>query len=463
MKFRATIAGVALLALTTSGCLFRHKNTNPLANVQSAQPDKVLFDRSMNDMDHGRYTVARLTLQALINAYPDSEYLARAKMAIADSWYREGGSDGLAQAEAEYKDFITFFPTMKEASEAQLKIADIHYRQIEKPDRDPTHALRAQTELETFLAQYPDSPLADQARQQLRNVEEVLAERQFRIGLFYYRQGAYRAAQSRLQEIVDKYPLYSRGDEAVSLLAHSYLTTSQRYTEAVPDVSGRMKELMRQNAIDDRAQAEHYLKYLIERYPLSTADVHWAARQLQAMKLPVPRPTPQAIAFQREEMAGRTDPGKFGRVLDMLRSRPIGELDRAAKIGNPPVTDQNQPEYAMNPPSTRPSTSPNASISFGNVGDNGFSDDPPAGATTSGTVTGGNAPASASAGGGAPTAATNADDIQTPDELDKEEQDRILAAEVHRNVPVHLTKKQIAKLKKQSRKAAKKGLPSLLH
>ena len=46
-----------------------------------------------------------------MNTYDTSEYLAKAKLAIADSWYQEGGAHGLAQAEAEYKDFILFYPS----------------------------------------------------------------------------------------------------------------------------------------------------------------------------------------------------------------------------------------------------------------------------------------------------------------------------------------------------------------
>jgi len=34
----------------------------------------------------------------------------RAKLAVGDSWFKEGGTAALTQAEAEYKDFITFFP-----------------------------------------------------------------------------------------------------------------------------------------------------------------------------------------------------------------------------------------------------------------------------------------------------------------------------------------------------------------
>src|SRR5438270_2040414 len=150
------IFGLGLLLAITSACTNK-KVQNPLANVGSKQPDKVLFDRAMDALKHNKFDVARMTLQTLINAYPDSEYIARAKLAVGDSWYAEGGSASLAQAETEYKDFITFFPNMPEAAEAQLKIANIHYQQMEKPDRDFTHAMRAEDEYRQIILQYPDS------------------------------------------------------------------------------------------------------------------------------------------------------------------------------------------------------------------------------------------------------------------------------------------------------------------
>src|SRR4030095_11902879 len=125
-------------------------------------------------------------LQTLINTYPDSEFIARAKLGVADSWYAEGGSAGLAQAEIEYADFKTFFPNMAEAAEAQLKIANIHYQQMEKPDRDFTHAMRAEQEYRALIMQYPDSKLVPDAKQHLLEVQEVLADREFGIGRFYY-------------------------------------------------------------------------------------------------------------------------------------------------------------------------------------------------------------------------------------------------------------------------------------
>ena len=116
---------LAALALSISACTNKRVK-NPLADVGSKQPDKVLFDRAMDAMKHNKFDVSRMLLTTLINAYPDSEYIARAKLGMGDSWYAEGGSAALAQAENEYRDFITFFPNMPEAAEAQMRVADIH-------------------------------------------------------------------------------------------------------------------------------------------------------------------------------------------------------------------------------------------------------------------------------------------------------------------------------------------------
>ena len=76
-------------------------SANPLAGVNSKQPDKELFDKAMVALKKGRYDVARLDLQTMLNTYPESEYRMRAKLAVGDSWFKEGGAAALTQAEAE--------------------------------------------------------------------------------------------------------------------------------------------------------------------------------------------------------------------------------------------------------------------------------------------------------------------------------------------------------------------------
>src|SRR5258706_13603590 len=89
-----------------------------------------------------------------------------------------------------------------------------------KADRDSTQAKLAEEEFQTFLQKYPKDPLAPQAEQRLREVQEVLAEGQFRIAYYYYVKGDRRAAAGRLAPLVTRYPVYSKSDEAVGMLGH---------------------------------------------------------------------------------------------------------------------------------------------------------------------------------------------------------------------------------------------------
>src|SRR5215469_6880204 len=215
MSLRILILALAATLALNTACSNK-KVDNPLAKVDSKQPDKVLFDRGMDAMKHNHFDMARLEMQTLINTYPDSEFIARAKLALADSWYAEGGTAALAQAEQEYEDFRTFFPNMPEAAEAAVKIANIHYQQMEKPDRDFTHAVHAEEKYREVIAQYPDNPkMVEEARKKLLQVQEVIAEREFRIGRFYYLRQSYAAAIARLLSLDERYPLYSRADDTL--------------------------------------------------------------------------------------------------------------------------------------------------------------------------------------------------------------------------------------------------------
>ncbi len=329
----AVIPAVVLLGalIFATGCTNKKVN-NPLANVGSKQPDKVLFDRAMDAMKHNRFDVSRITLQTLINTYPDSEYLARAKLAVADSWYAEGGGTALAQAEIEYKDFETFFPNMPEAAEAQLKIANIHYQQMEKPDRDFTHAMRAEEEYRQLILQYPDNKkVVAEGRQRLLEVQEVIAEREFRVGRFYYLRQSYPASIARLRSLIEKYPLYSRADEVLYLLGQAYEGEIAMVRERQADevTKGRLIESLSKNA------AEAYSR-ILTRYPLMNRSDD-AKLRLQALHAPVPRPTKAAVAQNRAEEESRRESGTVGKLLRNFQKHP--DVAQAARVGDPTLAD----------------------------------------------------------------------------------------------------------------------------
>jgi outer membrane protein assembly factor BamD len=254
------------------GCvLFVHRGSTDNLLPTGQQPDKILYEKSIDSINHGHYDVGRLTLQALLNTYPDSEYLAKAKLAIADSYFEQGGTAGLTEAEAEYKDFQTFFPTAPEAPMAQYRVAMSHFRLMGKPDRDLTQIRLAQAEFKEFLLKYSDSDLMPRAKARLREVQEILAQGEFEIARFYFEKHANPAAESRLLEIVNHYPSFSEADKACWYLAQTY-EHLKKPKEAVP-----------------------YYARILTDYPLSPM-VPDAKEQLVAMHQPIPQPTEATLA-----------------------------------------------------------------------------------------------------------------------------------------------------------------------
>jgi outer membrane protein assembly factor BamD len=323
-KKYSRISVVVLAALAASACGFKHsKYENPITK-DTQQPDKILFDKSIKDIEKGRYEVARLTLNTLINTYDTSEFLAKAKLAVADSWYREGGVHGMSQAEAEYKDFILFYPTMEEAAESQEKICMIHYKQMDKADRDPDQALRAEQECRQLITQFPNSKFAPQAEQLLRDIQEVLGEAEMKVGIFYHGKGSFASSANRLGGVVEQYPLYSRADEALFLAGDSYSRMGPRF----------------------RKQAGEAYTKLVRDYPLSKfADD--AKKKLTTLEMPIPEADPTAVARMKFEAENRKKPGAVSRSVQVFERAP--ETYTAAKSGTPQMNNP-RPNIPANVP-----------------------------------------------------------------------------------------------------------------
>jgi outer membrane protein assembly factor BamD len=307
---------------TNAQILHKKKQTNKSTDAtNTAEPDKQLYDKAMNDIKHGRHEVGRLGLQTLINTYPDSEYLAKAKLAIADSYFKEGGTANTTQAIAGYKDFEVFFPFLPEAAYAQMQVAMANYNEMAKSDRDSTHAKLAEEEFQTFLQKYPKDPLAPKSEQRLREVQEVLAEGQFRIAYYYYVKGDRRAAAGRLAPLVKRYPLYSKSDEALWMLGDVYEKSERK------DI------------------ASLYYVRLVKFYPLSK-KAPLAKDKLKAFGVPVPQPDPQAVQWMTaEQNAPRPKETPVHRAVGMLHSTP--DVHMTATAGKPqmePEADNGETE-----------------------------------------------------------------------------------------------------------------------
>src|SRR5260370_31475067 len=163
---------------------------------------------------------------------------------------------------------------------------------METPGRARTHVRGAEEEFQIFLSKYPNGPLAAKEDQHLREVQELVAEGDFRIGYYYFVKEDKKAAESRLRVVVNRYPLYSKSDQALWMLGNIWQSTEK-------------KEL-----------AAPYYARIVRNYPLSPL-VPNAKSRLKALGVPVPQPDPQAVAWMTAE---QNEP----RPHDALIEKPAG-------------------------------------------------------------------------------------------------------------------------------------------
>ena len=321
----------------------KEKKLDPLVGKDADLPDKQLYDKAIAQTKSGHFDVARLDLNTLLSTYPESQYEMRAKLAIADAWYREGGSAALAQAEQEYKDFITFFPNAPEAAEAQMRVGDIYFKQMDVPDRDYTKAEHAEEEYRTMLKQYPDAPkeILAQAQQKLRDVQEVLAQREADIGAFYSTHENWPAALARYQTVKETYPQYSHMDDVLIGIGDAYEAEAKIARAAAACsaavVRGCLPEATKaavEQEYDGKAAAA-YREVVLKHAAAPHAE--FAKERLAAMNLPIPQPTPEEVAASDALEGSRAQYTMQKRMELLVMRKP--DTVTAARIGDPPLED----------------------------------------------------------------------------------------------------------------------------
>jgi outer membrane protein assembly factor BamD len=254
-----------------------------LTGAALAGRDRVLFEEAAKEVRKGNHDTGRLLFQTIVNTYPDSPFLALAKLAIADSFFLEGTTSALIQAAQAYQDWLTFFPTDPLADDAMLKVAEAEMRQMGLSDRDITHARKAEQRLKVLLQQHPNSTLRAVVEDRMREVQENLAMHNLTIARYYQDvrfktgKGGLKGAQWRLKEIAEKYPCFSYNDEVLYRLGVTY------QTEEEPD------------------EAAKYYQQLVAGYPESEFNEK-AREQLNIIGAPIPeKSTPNSCSKKQQQ------------------------------------------------------------------------------------------------------------------------------------------------------------------
>jgi outer membrane protein assembly factor BamD len=212
------------------------------------------FREAEEKMQAFKYEDARKAYQEIQEKAPDRSYDADIMLRIADTYY---GEEKYSEAVVEYQSFLNFHPVHRDAPYAQFQIGMSNYNDLTTIDRDPSIPRTTMREFQKLIERYPGSPYEALAKKHADECRERLAAYELYVGRFYHKKGAYKAAISRLEKLVQDYPGSASEEEAMYYTGLSY---GER---------------------GDREQALRAFEALLVRYPSTKQDV---ASQIAKLK-----------------------------------------------------------------------------------------------------------------------------------------------------------------------------------
>jgi len=167
--------------------------SQPVKNTPDA-----LYARGTIEYQKGRYKKAREFYTRLKEQHPLHELAVLAELGIADSFFSD---KEYAEAEVAYRDFTSFYPTNENIPYVIYQMGMCHYLEIGSIDRDQTETIRAKREFERLVSRFPQSKFSILAEKLIRDCKLKLAEHEFYVGDFYFKQKKYEAALKRFEII----------------------------------------------------------------------------------------------------------------------------------------------------------------------------------------------------------------------------------------------------------------------
>ncbi len=221
------------LAMALAGCASSQGDLSSLASSS----DEIVWQAAEKAFQKRQWESARKYYRRIIDGFPQSEHLPAARLNLAESHFKEGGTGNYILSISAYREFLTLYPSHPKSDYAQYQTAEAYYLQRNGPDRDQTSTLKALEEYERLLDTYPSSSYVEPARLRVADLRQNLGKAEFAAGYFYQRtRRAYRSAINRFEGILSDYPDYAGLDEVLYRLSECLVFVARK-AEALPHLS----------------------------------------------------------------------------------------------------------------------------------------------------------------------------------------------------------------------------------
>jgi outer membrane protein assembly factor BamD len=223
MKKRVYLNWMVLLPLALSllfGCGGKGKEVKKI----EGEPE-ILYKGALARFNKRDYSEALKKFEELKSSFPDSPpYTVWAELKIGDCHFFK---KEYVEAIAAYEEFKKIHPSHEEIPYVQFQIGMSYYNQMHTLDRDQTPTKKALSDFEYLIANFPPSLFTEKAKEKIGLCKKRMADHEFYIGNFYYKQGKFQAAIWRFEGLLEKFPKDPKEDKILYLLGKSYFELEQ--------------------------------------------------------------------------------------------------------------------------------------------------------------------------------------------------------------------------------------------
>lgn len=193
---------------------------------KNADTPEGLFAIAQEFEQNERYELAIQRYSELKNKFPYSAFATQAELAIADVHYK---AESWPEAQLSYQSFRELHPKHPRIDYVTHRIGLSYFNQVpDTVDRDLTLAKDAIASFEEVIARFPTSEHVKDAREKRDECLKRLAGKEDYIGDFYFKRGLYDSALPRYEGLVKNYSGLGFDARALARAAISASKTEQK-------------------------------------------------------------------------------------------------------------------------------------------------------------------------------------------------------------------------------------------
>ncbi len=192
-------------------------------------PVDQMYTRAHQALENDNLSRSETYYQRLVSRFPYGPYTEQAQLDLAYAYYKDAKFDDAAST---INRFIRTYPTHKHVDYAYYLKALINFNRenrvlaklarLDMSQRDQGTPRQSFNDFGDLLRRYPNSRYAEDARQRMVYLREILAKHEIGVGLYYLRRGAYVAAANRGQYVIENFPQSAYEGDGLALMAESY-------------------------------------------------------------------------------------------------------------------------------------------------------------------------------------------------------------------------------------------------